>query len=161
MLEVILHFKANKNSFSPFSVANTICDIQRALPMLQDFKTLLCFCVDTRSVLVPVIISTSLNSFLVVLTFFTQTSNAFYYVSAVSPVSYSALHVIKEGFWQSYHWPTAVITKGMHSCLWLTRLGNVITKICLIGGAQGAPCEPLVSSLRPFQQHWAHIQTGS
>lgn len=55
-----------------------------------------------------------------------------------------ALHVIKGGFWQSYHWPTAVITKSMHSCLWLTRLGNVITKVCLIWGAQGPPCETCV-----------------
>lgn len=54
------------------------------------------------------------------------------------------LHVIKAGFWQSYHWPTAVITKSMHSCLWLTRLGNVITKVCLIWGAQGPPCETCV-----------------
>lgn len=113
--------------------------------MLQGFKTLLCFCVDTRSVLVPVIISTSPNSFPMVLTILTQKSNAFYYIFAFFPVcmSCSALHVIKEGFRQSYHWPTAVITKGMHSCLWLTRLGNVITKIRLIGGAQGAPCETL------------------
>lgn len=44
----------------------------------------------------------------------------------------------------SYHWPTAVITKGLHSCLWLTRLGNVITNVCLIGGAQEASCEACV-----------------
>lgn len=55
-----------------------------------------------------------------------------------------ALHVIKAGFWQSYHWPTAVITKSMHSCFWLIRLGNVITKVCLIWGAQGPPCETCV-----------------
>lgn len=36
--------------------------------------------------------------------------------------------VIRAGFWQSCSWPTAVITKGMHSCLRLTHLGNVITK---------------------------------
>lgn len=52
-----------------------------------------------------------------------------------------ALRVIKTGVWQSYYWPTAVITKGMHCCFWLASLGNVITKVCLLGGAQGTVCE--------------------
>lgn len=119
--------------------------------MLRGFSKHSSFCVDIRSVLIPIITSPTLPTHsLWSYSFYWKKKQEkkaqFYYVFALFPIcmSCSTLHVIKVGFWQSYHWPTAVITKGLHSCLWLTRLGNVITKVCLIGGAQGASCEACV-----------------
>lgn len=143
----IFHFKGNRKQLVPFSVASTIYHIQRALPMLRGFTKHLCFCVDIRSVLIPIITPTTLNSFPAVLTLFLLgKKSAFYYVFACFAVciNCSALHVIKAGVWQSYHWPTAVITMGLHSCVWLTHLGNVITKVSLTGGTEGASCEACV-----------------
>lgn len=93
--------------------------------------------------------------------FYRENSSAFYYVFAFFPICMSclALHVIKAGFWQSYRWPTAVIIKGLHSWLWLTSLGNVITKVSLEVHREHL-VKP-VSLPRPFQRHSAHIPTES
>lgn len=67
----IFHFKANRKQLVPFSVVGIIYHIQRALPVLLGFTKHSCFCVDTRSVLIPIItFPPPSNSFPVALTFF-------------------------------------------------------------------------------------------
>ncbi len=114
-----------KTACSFFSSQHSI-PYPKSSPHASRLHKALMLCVDIRSVLIPIIILQATppppppNPLPVALMLFLlkKSSNAFYYVFAF-PVcmSCSVLHVIKAGFWQSYHWPTAVITKGLHSCL--------------------------------------------
>lgn len=74
------------------------------------------FCVDIRSVLIPIITFTAPTTPTHAPWYNTLLFIIFWPFFPVR-MSCSALHDIKAGFWQSYHWPTAVITKGLHSCL--------------------------------------------
>lgn len=55
--------------------------------------------------------------------------------------AWAAAHIIRAGFWQSHSWTTAVITKGMHSCLRLTTLEMLLQKNsrCFPSSAEAGP----------------------